>query len=76
MSRSAFAARFKDMFGRSPMSLLKEMRLRRAGELLVATGLPVAAVARKVGFSSRSNFSHAFRKFYGLDPSAFRAARS
>jgi AraC family transcriptional regulator, activator of mtrCDE len=76
MSRSAFASLFKDMLGRPPMSLLKELRLRRAGELLTATALPVADVAHNVGFSSRSHFSHAFRKLYGIDPSAFRAARS
>ena len=73
MSRSAFAAHFCRMFGRSPMSLLREVRLRRASELLATTRLPVEAVARSVGFSSRSNFSRMFREMYGVDPSGFRA---
>lgn len=76
MSRSAFAAQFAAMFGRPPMNLLKEVRLRRAGELLVTTKLPVEAVARNVGFAGRSNFSRAFRVLYGADPSTFRAACS
>lgn len=72
MSRSAFAAAFRRAFGQSPMSLVKLVRLRRASELLVTTSLPVAEVAKRVGFSSRSNFSLAFSQLHGMDPSGFR----
>jgi AraC-like DNA-binding protein len=72
MSRSAFAAAFRRAFGQSPMSLVKLVRLRRASELLVTTALPVADVAKRVGFSSRSNFSLAFSQLHGMDPSRFR----
>lgn len=72
MSRSAFAAAFRRAFGQSPMSLVKLVRLRRASELLVTTVLPVAEVAKRVGFSSRSNFSLAFSQLHGMDPSRFR----
>ena len=76
MSRSAFAAAFRRAFGQSPMSLVKLVRLRRASELLVATRLPVAEIAKRVGFSSRSNFSLAFGQLHGRDPSRFRRAFS
>ncbi|WP_186193658.1 helix-turn-helix domain-containing protein [Burkholderia gladioli] len=72
MSRSAFAAQFKKAFGQSPMSMLKQVRLRKAAELLATTTLPVAGVARMVGFASRSNFSQAFHALHGRDPTAFR----
>lgn len=72
MSRSAFAAAFRRAFGQSPMNLVKLVRLRRASELLVTTTLPVADVAKRVGFSSRSNFSLAFNQLHGMDPSRFR----
>jgi AraC-like DNA-binding protein len=72
MSRSAFASAFRRTFGQSPMSLVKLMRLRRAGEILSTTSLPVAEVAKRVGYSSRSNFSVAFSEFHGMDPSGFR----
>lgn len=72
MSRSAFAAAFRRAFGQSPMSLVKLVRLRRASELLIATALPVVDVAKRVGFSSRSNFSLAFSQLHGMDPSRFR----
>jgi len=72
MSRSAFAAAFHRAFGQSPMSLVKLVRLRKANELLIGTALPVAEIAKRVGFSSRSNFSLAFSQLYGTDPSRFR----
>ncbi|MFC7289992.1 cupin domain-containing protein [Herminiimonas glaciei] len=72
MSRSAFAAAFQRAFGQSPMSLVKLVRLRRASELLITTALPIAEVAKRVGFSSRSNFSLAFSQLHGVDPSRFR----
>jgi AraC family transcriptional activator of mtrCDE len=72
MSRSAFAAAFQRAFGQSPMSLVKLVRLRRASELLITTALPIAEVAKRVGFSSRSNFSVVFSQLHGMDPSHFR----
>jgi len=73
MSRSAFAAHFTRTLGRTPMNLLRSARLRRARELLATTNASVAQIARSVGFSSRSNFSHVFRTAYGVDPTHFRA---
>jgi AraC-like DNA-binding protein len=73
MSRSAFAARFERAFGQPPMAMLKDVRLRKAAELLTTTTLSVSDVTTTVGFSSRSNFSQAFRKLHGIDPSAFRS---
>ncbi|MEX3984848.1 helix-turn-helix domain-containing protein [Paraburkholderia sp. EG287A] len=72
MSRSAFAAQFMKAFGQSPMAMLKIVRLKKAAKLLATTTLPVAEVAKKVGFSSRSNFSLAFNSMHGLDPTTFR----
>lgn len=72
MSRSAFAAHFAHALGETPMSLLRSTRLRRSRELLATTNASVAQIARGVGFSSRSNFSHAFRSLYGVDPTRFR----
>jgi AraC family transcriptional activator of mtrCDE len=74
MSRSAFAVRFTQAFGRTPMSLLKSARLRHARELLVTTNTSIAEVARRAGFLGRSNFSRAFRATYGIDPTGFRVA--
>jgi len=74
MSRSAFAARFSDMFGQSPMHFVKVVRLRQAAEMLATTSTSIAEIARQVGFSSRSSFSSAFTAMYGADPTRFRRA--
>ena len=74
MSRAAFANHFKKVFGRPPMDVLREVRLRRAAHLLTRTDLPVKLVASQVGFGSRSHFSRAFRAFSGQDPAGFRIA--
>ncbi len=73
MSRAAFAAHFRDTFGRPAMGFLKELRLRRAADLLAATDLPVKTIAARVGFGSRSHFSRAFKAFAGSDPVGYRA---
>lgn len=73
MGRSAFAEAFHATFGRTPMAFVREVRLRRAADILRSTRLPVDSVAVRVGFASRSHFSRAFRKQFGLSPTAFRA---
>ena len=74
MSRSAFAQRFRDAFGRSPMDFLKELRLQHAAHLLRTTRRPVKSIAELVGFDSRSHFSQSFSDYFGLAPAGFRDA--
>jgi AraC family transcriptional regulator, activator of mtrCDE len=73
LSRSTFAAHFSAAFGQSPIDFLKELRLRRAARLLENTDVSVKTVAQSVGYSSRSYFCRAFKRFHGLDPTRFRA---
>jgi AraC-like DNA-binding protein len=73
MSRSAFAARFADTLGQSPIEFLKALRLARAAHLLTRTDLPVRTVAAQVGYCSRSSFTRAFLTCHGVGPAAFRA---
>ena len=44
-----------------------------AAMLLRATSLPVAEVARRVGYAGTSNFYRAFREQYGCSPAELRA---
>jgi AraC-like DNA-binding protein len=74
MSRSAFAARFRAAFDRTPMEYVREVRLREAARLLRQSSLPVDTVAGRTGFASRSHFSRAFRDLFGQSPSAYRTS--
>jgi AraC-like DNA-binding protein len=74
MSRSAFAKRFRERFGQPPVQYLRGIRLRHASKLLMKhPPLSIATVARRSGFSSRSQFSRAFSDYFGCPPSEFRA---
>jgi transcriptional regulator GlxA family with amidase domain len=72
MSRATFAERFREAFDRTPMEFLKEIRMRRAAQLLSTTDLPVKTVAARIGFASRSYFSRSFKEFEGVDPANYR----
>ncbi|NIR29628.1 MAG: AraC family transcriptional regulator [Gammaproteobacteria bacterium] len=76
MSRTAFAQNFKKAFRRTPMDFVREVRLRCAARLLACTSLPVKTIAWRVGFSSRSHFSRAFKAFASEDPVRYRARRA
>ncbi|WP_329534604.1 AraC family transcriptional regulator [Streptomyces sp. NBC_01450] len=58
--------------GRSPKDYLLGIRLSRAKELLAATELPVAAVARRVGYDDPAYFSRLFTRRVGMAPVRFR----
>jgi AraC family transcriptional regulator of adaptative response / methylphosphotriester-DNA alkyltransferase methyltransferase len=51
---------------------LQRVRMTRAAMLLRDPTLPVAAVARAVGYRQAAQFSKAFRRHFGQPPSAVR----
>lgn len=68
LSRSAFMARFAASFGKSPMLVLRDLRMRQAAELMQAGELAIEEIAQEVGYASRNGFLRAYRKVYGGDP--------
>jgi AraC family transcriptional activator of mtrCDE len=72
LSRSAFVARFTKVVGRSPMSILRDLRMRQAADQLRTTTMTVDEVAHHAGYESRSSFVRAFREAHGADPTSFR----
>jgi AraC family transcriptional regulator, regulatory protein of adaptative response / methylphosphotriester-DNA alkyltransferase methyltransferase len=53
---------------------LQRVRMAHAANLLRQQTLPVAAVARAVGYRQAAQFSKAFRRHYGHPPSEARGA--
>ncbi|MGB9272998.1 MAG: helix-turn-helix domain-containing protein, partial [Pseudolabrys sp.] len=62
LSRSAFMARFVRAIGCSPMVALRQMRMKRAADMLAARTSSVEQIARAVGYRSCSSFLRAFRQ--------------
>lgn len=76
MSRSAFAQHFAEAFGQPPINLVRLVRMQSAADMLARDeSLSIDAVANRVGFSSRSQFSRAFKDHYDCSPRAYRASR-
>jgi AraC family transcriptional activator of mtrCDE len=74
LSRSVFMARFTNCFGRSPITILRDLRMRLAGHLLASGDRTIEQIFSEVGYSSRSSFVRAFREAHGQDPSSYRQA--
>ncbi|MEN8107750.1 MAG: AraC family transcriptional regulator [Pseudomonadota bacterium] len=72
MSRSAFAGRFKQLVGMTPMRYLTEWRMQEAVDLLQTTGLSIATIAERCGYTSEVAFRKAFRSVIGVPPGRFR----
>lgn len=75
MSRTHFAQRFQQLLGESPMKALTGLRLRHAGELLLAGHRGVGEVARQAGYRSEAAFIRAFARHYGTTPARWRAGQ-
>jgi len=63
---------FKQSTGQTLTAYAEATRLRHAARLLSETELPLADIARQLGFAAPSGFSHAFRRAVGETPSSFR----
>jgi AraC-like DNA-binding protein len=74
MSRSALVARFSKLMGKSPMTILRDLRMRRARRLIQGSELSIDQVAREAGYEHRSSFIRTYRKTFGEDPSSLRRA--
>lgn len=72
MSRSVFAAKFKEKIGASPMSYLTRCRMHKARQLLRNPTLSIEQVALSVGYDSEAAFSKAFKRELGVPPGRFR----
>lgn len=75
MSRSAFAARFKEVVGQPPLGYLTDWRIYKATRLLEKSSVRVSDVARAVGYASEAAFTKAFVRGVGARPSEYRKAR-
>lgn len=61
--------------GMSFSDFTRDLRLRRAAEMLQNTALPVASIAEAAGYTDLSSLHRAFRKKYGMTPVQYRRQR-
>jgi AraC-like DNA-binding protein len=71
MSRSAFAVRFKELLGQTPLEYVTEWRMQKAMQLLEQRNKKLIDVARSVGYESDAAFSKAFKRVVGASPGEY-----
>jgi AraC family transcriptional regulator len=69
-----FARCFKATTGETPHAYVTRLRVERAQELLGTSSCSISAIARRVGFSSKSHFAAVFLRLTGISPHRFRNA--
>ncbi|AUX48504.1 AraC family transcriptional regulator [Sorangium cellulosum] len=73
MSRSAFAARFRELVGETPLEHLTQWRMVRAARMMrERRSMKLAAIADAVGYESESSFGKVFRRVMGVSPGRYR----
>jgi AraC-like DNA-binding protein/mannose-6-phosphate isomerase-like protein (cupin superfamily) len=75
MSRSAFAARFRELVGETPMHYLTRWRMHVATSWLREGEATVAQLATRLGYRSEAAFSRAFKRVIGHSPGTVRRQR-
>ncbi|RYE48358.1 MAG: AraC family transcriptional regulator [Hyphomicrobiales bacterium] len=68
MSRTSFAAAFKQAVGYSPMEYLTMWRMLLAKEQLRQGKTTAASIAAQIGYRSEAAFSTAFKRTLGISP--------
>ena len=75
MSESEFKRYIVRESGYTYRYLLRDLRLRRAAELLRNTKLSMERIMEETGYSNMNNFYRSFKEHLGKTPSEFRKSR-
>ena len=71
MSRSVLYRKFEALTGQSVNEFVKNIRLKRAAQLLALNEFNISEITYQVGFSDPQYFSKCFSGFYGMTPSQY-----
>jgi AraC-like DNA-binding protein len=72
LSRSRYAALFKEQTGFAPMDYFNRLRMHRACQLLDTTDLNVKTIAGRLGYQDPLYFSRVFRSITEISPMEYR----
>jgi AraC-like DNA-binding protein len=72
ISKTALKNCFKEVYGKPIFKWRKEYKLDYACKLIEEDELTITEISRKVGYSSPSKFTQAFKDYVGCTPSEYR----
>ena len=73
LSRSQLHRRMKEIVGVAPSDYIRNVKLRKACEMLAGGDVDIAQVAYSLGFNAQSHFSTLFKRYTGHTPTEYRA---
>ncbi|MEF3305217.1 helix-turn-helix transcriptional regulator [Paenibacillus sp. GYB003] len=72
MNPTYVSNRFKELFGKSPIVLHREIKIAKAKSLLETRELNVAEIGRMLGFNDTQTFARLFKKYTGISPGQYK----
>lgn len=72
LSRRHFTRLFRNMYRKSPMEYLMDVRIREAIKIIASGEHSITEAALETGFDDSNYFSRMFRKVTGVSPRAYR----
>lgn len=75
MSTTSLYRKLHALTMKSPIHFIKEIRLRKAMELMKQEGMTASEVSYQTGFSSPAYFTNCFHDFYGYPPGEVKKMR-
>lgn len=72
LSRRQVERQFRQVMGKTPMTIYRNIRLDRARSMFAETDMTVSEVSLACGFGLGSGFARHYRTRFGVSPSAFR----
>lgn len=72
LSRTVFYRKLKSIVGLTPIDFVREMRIKRAAQLIESNEYSFSQIAYMTGFSDPKYFSRCFKKLTGFTPSEYK----
>ncbi|MBW8782918.1 MAG: DNA-binding transcriptional regulator [Verrucomicrobia bacterium] len=73
LSRVSLERRFRRLLNRTPLQEIRRIRIVQARHLLMATDLPLKAIAEHCGYAASSRLIEAFQQETGFTPNRYRS---
>jgi DNA-binding response OmpR family regulator len=72
LNRTTFGNKIKSLTGYTPVEFIRDVRIKRAAQLLASSQLLIKEIAFMTGFSDMKYFIKSFKKKYGVTPTEYR----
>ena len=76
VSRSVFFKKLKTLTGMAPIEFIKEMRVKRAAQLIETGDYSMTQIAYMVGINDPRYFSKCFKQHYGMTPTEYKDTKN